>query len=423
MISEHDRIFKNLPHQKELTLKDAQEQGDWMGLGDLLAQKPDSLQSLVRASQIREKDDSGVIVSEKWNSLQGKDLTPFLVIDASRGVPGDVSALYLVYYETYKIIEGTLLTAFMVGSERGYIYMSADQPHAFEVMQRVVQEAYTEGLLGNNIMGTGFNFHLEVHLGSAAYVKYSADKMIDALAGERQPRGTLFGKPVLVHHVETVAALPTLLKKGVNWFASLGTPGSAGTKVFSLSGHVNRPCVFEERLGVSLRTTLEHHGGGVRGGWSHLNFIFPSGIGSPLLLRSFCQDLTLSYESLSSFHSFLGSGALVIGNGSLSLWAATCTAFSFFVHSPAESCLFCSKGLPVCEQLLKSLQGFDSNVAKENPIRKNLEQWTWKIAKRCQCGYADHALTVVKGYLRYGEGERSFDPLNSDSVNEALHAN
>ncbi|OFW69814.1 MAG: hypothetical protein A2621_03785 [Alphaproteobacteria bacterium RIFCSPHIGHO2_01_FULL_41_14] len=399
-MSNSPKIFKNLLTQQELNLEQSRQQGDWADLAELLNRGKKNLQKEISLSKVRERDHKAPLLSEKWQPL-GRN--PILVIDASRAVPGEVGFLHLIYYETYKIIEGALLAAFMVGSASGYFYVAADQRRAFSLIQKALDECYAVGLLGQNILGTGFSFHLQVHMGSTDYVSYSDDVLTDSLAGEKQPRGTLFGQPVLIHKVETLATIPTILRRGGEWFSALGTPHSTGTKVFSFSGHVNQPCVVEESFGVSLRSSLEQYAGGVRGGWSHLNFIFPSGLGSLPLPKSFCNDLVLSYEGIGAFHSWLGSGSIVVANGSVNWLMGTLIAMDFLGNIPVSGCLFCREGIPVCVGLLKEGQTRERKPEEDMKRTISLSTLSQQIETRCQCGYAAYALNPIKGYLRYSE--------------------
>lgn len=421
MISEHDKIFKNLPAQQELSLEQARQQGDWVGLADMLHRFKEELREVIRLAKVREKDETAFLISEKWN-LFIKEKPPILVIDGSQGVPGDVGFLHLIYYETYKIIEGALLTAFMMGSEVGYFYISSDQSRAVAIVQKALEACYAQGILGNNILGTNFSFHLYVHYGSTDYVSYSNEALIDFLAGEKQTTGTLFGKPVLIHKIETIASLPTILKRGGEWFSSLGTSQSAGTKVFSFSGHVNKPCVIEENFGVSLRSSLEQYAGGIRGGWSHLNFIFPGGLESPLLPHSFCNDLILSYEGVGAFHSSLGNGAIVVVNGSVKWIRATLTAMEFFEKVPMGACIFCVKGIPSILSLLREEKNKEKGKSEKDLMATQLKSLSQKIEERCSCGYARRALNPIKGYLLHSEDViiegKEYTHLESD-----IHAN
>lgn len=428
MISDRDRIFKNLPTEQELFAPQAREQGDWVDLESLLRRGRVDLYQSISESGLQEKDRWAENVSEKWHPYMGGQDKPYMVIDGGPGAPGEVGFLHLIYYETYKLVEGIILAAFVVDSPHAYIYVSADQKRAFDILERVIQEAYEAGILGENILGTGFTFNLHIHVGSSQYVSYHPHSVVHDLAGDEQPEGLLWGRKVVVHKVETVAALSTVLKRGKEWFLGLGTPGSRGTKIFSFSGHVNNPCVIEEQFGVLLRATLEHYADGVKGGWSHLNGIFPGGIASPFLMKSFCQDLTLSYEGMAKYHSFLGSGGMVIVNGSVSILTATLTALAFLAPFASKKCIFCSKGLNLCLGALREIQHHEKDLSFVVNLYGKLEELATRIKRRCQCGYAVEALHPIHRYLQYAQEEMAeiaipldgFDKPSGDEK-EALH--
>lgn len=396
MISDHDKIFKNLPNQQTLSLTQAQQQGDWVDLKKILVRSSDSLLEEVEKSQLREKDNIAQVVSEKWKPFLERENT-ILVFDASRASPGEVAFLHLLLYETHKVIEGALLTAFILGSERGYFYISSEYREAFEIMQKALEECYAQGLLGDHILGTNFFFHLHIHLGSSDYVSYRSQSLIDSLSGRNQPSETLFGHPVLIHKIETIASLSTLLRRGAGWFSSLGTTYSRGTKIFSFLGHVNNPCVVEESFGISLRSSIEKYAGGIKGGWPHLNVIFPGGLENAFLPRSSCDNLALSYEGLSSVHSCLGSGSIVAVNGSTNLMTATLSIMDFFKRVPSGCCLFCTKGMRQCIGLLKSISS--PQEQNRDSVMIALKDLCEKIENRCECGYGTHSLSPIKAYL------------------------
>jgi NADH:ubiquinone oxidoreductase subunit F (NADH-binding) len=397
MITEHDKIFKNLSAQQVLTLATSQQQGDWVDIKHLLTTSPGDLFLEIEKSQLREKDNTANLVSEKWRPFLKKQ-KPILLLDASRGVPGDIGFLHLLLYETHKIIEGALLTAFITGSERGYVYISAEYKEVFGVVQKALEECYAQNLLGDNILESGVSFHLHVHLGSRDYVGHHAQEMIDSLAGEKQPFGRLFEAPVLIHKIETVASLPAILKRGAEWFCTLGTPYSRGTKIFAFLGHVNKPCVVEESFGISLKTSIEKHAAGIKGGWPHLNFVFPGGLENSFLPKALCEPLMLSYEGVGAVHGCLGSGSVVVVNSSVDLMMVTRSSMNFFQRVPSSCCLFCTKGIKKCVDLLQPLQHVGQEET-DGKIASYLSDLCQKIENRCSCGYASHGLSPLRGYL------------------------
>jgi len=399
MIKAQDRIFQNLQNKEGIALEQSKKQGDWSEFDSFLRREKEDLFDIISSSRLRERDRKSKLVSEKWQTFFEKEEESFLVIDGSRGIPGDTVSVQLMTYEAYKIIEGAVLTAFILGIDVGYIYVPALQKESIQIIKKALRESYAAHFLGNNIQGTDFSFHLHLHFGSSEYVSYTESSLVSSLAGKSQEVGLLFEKPVLVHKVETIATIPTILRRGGDWFSSLGTLESTGTKVFSISGHVNKPCIIEEALGIPLKTMLDYHAGGVRGGWPHLNAVFPNGASDSFLPKPLCDEVLLSYEGLSSSSS-LGNGAVVVVNRSVDLEKVVLTFLQFFLQASSSHCIFCVKKVAWCAEILENLIKTSPEEDRELIIKK-MKSLSDEVEKECLCGQAEQSLSSMKGLFKY----------------------
>ena len=286
MLSDKDRIFTNLYGFADIGLAGARSRGDWDGTKALMARGRESIIDEVKASGLRGRGGAGFSAGMKW-SFMPKEEGPrphFLVVNADEGEPGTCKDREVLRNDPHKLVEGSLLAGFAIGAHTGYIYIRGEFVREAEALQQAIDEAYEAGLLGPDACGSGWAYDLYVHRGAGAYICGEESALIESLEGKKgQPRLKppfpanvgLYGCPTTVNNVETIAAVPTILRRGSKWFAGLGRPNNAGTKLFCISGHVNKPCTVEEEMGISLKELIETHAGGVKGGWNNLLAVIP----------------------------------------------------------------------------------------------------------------------------------------------------
>ena len=219
----------------------------------------------------------------------------YLVVNADESEPGTCKDRDIIRHDPHALIEGSLLAGFAMRAHVGYIYIRGEFYNEAVVLQRAIDEATEAGLIGRNACGSGWDFFLHVHRGAGAYICGEETAMLNSLEGKKgMPRLKppfpaavgLYGCPTTVNNVESIAVVPTILRRGASWFSALGRPKNAGTKLFCISGHVNKPCNVEEELGIPLRELIETYAGGVRGGWDNLLAVIPGGSSVPLLPKS-----------------------------------------------------------------------------------------------------------------------------------------
>jgi NADH-quinone oxidoreductase subunit F len=224
-------------------------------------------------------------------------------------------------HDPHKLLEGCLIAGFAMGAETAYIYIRPQFHHEANVLEAAIQEARDAGLLGDNACGSGWRFDIHVHRGAGAYICGEETALIESLEGKKgQPRlkppfpaaSGLYGRPSTVNNVESIAVAPAIMRRGASWFAGMGRENNTGTKLFCLSGHVNKPCNVEEEMSIPLKELIEKHAGGVRGGWDNLLAVIPGGSSVPCLPNSICNDILMDFDSLKDARSGLGTAAVIV---------------------------------------------------------------------------------------------------------------
>src|SRR5215218_1931879 len=294
MLEDKDRIFKNLYGLQEWGLKGARARGAWDGTKEILARGRDALINEMKASGQRGRGGAGFPTGMKWSFMpkESKDGRPsYLVINADESEPGTCKDREIMRHDPHLLVEGCLIASFAMGANAAYIYIRGEYIAEREALQRAIDEAYDAGLIGprNN---TGFPFDLYLHHGAGAYICGEETALLESLEGKKgMPRMKppfpanmgLYGCPTTVNNVESIAVAGTILRRGAAWFAGIGNPNNVGTKLFCISGHVDRPCNVEEAMGLTFRELIDKHCGGIRGGWDNLLGVIPGGSSVPIV--------------------------------------------------------------------------------------------------------------------------------------------
>lgn len=287
-LEDKDRIFTNLYGFQDWGVKGALKRGDWDGTKDFLAKGQDWIIEQVKASGLRGRGGAGFPTGLKWSFMPKEpreDRPSYLVINADESEPGSCKDREIIRHDPHKLIEGALIAGFAMRAKAAYIYIRGEFIREAETLFAAVEQAYDKGLIGKNACGSGYDFDVYVHRGAGAYICGEETALLESLEGKKgQPRlkppfpagAGLYGCPTTVNNVESIAVVPTILRRGAEWFAGFGRPNNLGTKLFQISGHVNTPCVVEETMGISFRELIEKHGGGIRGGWDNLLAVIPA---------------------------------------------------------------------------------------------------------------------------------------------------
>jgi len=325
MLKDEDRIFKNLYNDLGEDVSSAQKRGDWSNTKELCSKGRAWIINEIKASELRGRGGAGFPTGLKW-SFAPKEVGSkphYLVINADESEPGTCKDRDILRFEPHKLIEGCLITSYAINAHICYIYTRGEFSNEGQKLQKAINEAYDKKLIGKNACDTGWDFDIYIHYGAGAYICGEETALLESLEGKKGlPRLKppfpalvgLYGCPTIVNNVETIAVVPTILRKGAKWFASLGKPKNTGTKIFCISGDVNNPCNVEEEMSIPLKDLIEKHAGGVIGGWNNLQAVIPGGSSMPLLPKNVCETIKMDFDSLIKAKSGLGTAGVIVIN-------------------------------------------------------------------------------------------------------------
>jgi NADH-quinone oxidoreductase subunit F len=408
MLNDADRIYQNLYGQQDWRLQAARARGDWNGITEILARGRDALIEEMKSSGMRGRGGAGFPPGLKWSFMpkQSDGRPSYLVVNADESEPGTCKDRDIIRHEPHKLVEGCLIAGFAMGATTGYIYIRGEYFRESEHLQTAIDEAYAAGLLGDNAAGSGWNFNLFVHRGAGAYICGEESALLESLEGKKgMPRMKppfpaamgVYGCPTTVNNVESIAGVPTIMRRGAAWFATLGRPKNSGTKLFSISGHVNRPCNVEEELGIPLRDLIEKHAGGVRGGWDNLQAIIPGGASMKILPAALCNDVLMDFDSLKEAGSGLGSGAVIVMDKSADVIKAIWRLAKFFKHESCGQCTPCREGTGWIMRMMGRLVEGSGEISDIDL----LEQVVRQMEGHTICPFGDAAAWPIQGMLKH----------------------
>jgi len=407
-LSDKDRIFTNLYGTQPWNLSAARMRGDWDGTRDYIAKGRDWLIEEVKNSGLRGRGGAGFPTGMKWSFMPKQtDGRPcYLVVNADESEPGTCKDRDIIRHDPHKLIEGCLIAGFAMGASAGYIYIRGEYYNESVVLEAAIAEAYEAGLLGKNACGSGYDFELYVHRGAGAYICGEETALIESLEGKKgMPRLKppfpaavgLYGCPTTVNNVETISVVPTILRRGPAWFSSFGRPKNAGTKVFCISGHVNKPCNVEAEMSIPLRELIERYAGGVRGGWDNLLAVIPGGSSVPLLPKAICDDVLMDFDALREHKSGLGTAGVIVMDKSTDVVRAIARLAHFYKHESCGQCTPCREGTGWMKRVMDRMVRGDAEI-EEIDI---LEQVTRQVEGHTICALGDAAAWPIQGLIRH----------------------
>ena len=410
MLADKDRIFTNLYGQFDWRLDGAQgarKRGDWDGTKDLVAKGRDWIVNEVKASGLRGRGGAGFPTGLKWSFMpKQSDRPTYLVVNADESEPGTCKDRDIIRHDPHKLIEGCLLASVGMGAHHCYIYIRGEFVNEAKVLQAAIDEAYAAGLVGKNACGSGYDFDIYLHRGAGAYICGEETALLESLEGKKgQPRlkppfpaGVgLYGCPSTVNNVETIAVVPTILHRGGAWFAGIGRPKNEGTKVFCISGHVEKPCNVEEAMGIPLRELIDKHAGGVRGGWDNLLAVIPGGSSVPVIPKSICDTVLMDFDALRDVKSGLGTAAVIVMDKSTDIIKAIARLSQFYKHESCGQCTPCREG---AGWMWRVMERMVQGKAEPREIDMLLEV-SFEIEGHTICALGDAAAWPVQGLIRH----------------------
>jgi NADH-quinone oxidoreductase subunit F len=430
VLEDKDRIFTNLYGFHDWTLEGAKNRGAWNATKDMLDLGRDWIITNVKNSGLRGRGGAGFSTGLKWSFMpkEVKDRPHYLVVNADESEPGTCKDREIMRHDPHLLIEGCLIASFAMQAHACYIYLRGEYVLERQRMEAAVRQAYEAKLIGKNNIH-GWDFDVYIHHGAGAYICGEETALLESLEGKKgQPRlkppfpagAGLYGCPTTVNNVESIAVVGTILRRGAEWFAGFGRPNNTGTKIMSISGHVNRPCNVEEAMSIPLRQLLEDHCGGVRGGWDNLKAIIPGGSSVPLITREMSETALMDFDSLREMRSGLGTAAVIVMDQSTDLVRAIARISYFYKHESCGQCTPCREGTGWMWRVLDRMA---IGEADPSEIDLLLEVST-QIEGHTICALGDAAAWPVQGLIRHfrHEIEERISSYRSRRANFAGHA-
>ena len=388
---------------KSWTLGTYTDHGGYAGLTKALAREPGDIVQAIKDSGLRGRGGAGFPTGMKWGFLPKDDGLPrYLVVNADESEPGTCKDIPTMLSAPHTLVEGIVITSYAIGCNHAFIYIRGEVAHAYRRVLNAVAEAYEAGHLGQNIHGTGFDLDVTVHAGAGAYICGEETALLDSLEGRRgQPRlkppfpavAGLYARPTVVNNVESIASVPSIIDRGVDWFTSMGTERSKGMGFFSLSGHVTNPGQFEAPLGITLRELLEM-AGGMREGHT-LKFWTPGGSSTPMFTQDHL-DTPLDYEAVGAAGSMLGTRALQIFDETTCVVRAVMRWTEFYKHESCGKCTPCREGTFWLTAILKRIEHGQGTQADIQQLLDTCDS----ILGRAFCALGDGATSSISSSVK-----------------------
>jgi NADH-quinone oxidoreductase subunit F len=407
MLADSDRIFTNLDGSEPWALNGARMRGVWDRTASLVDKGQAWIVEEIRKSGLRGRGGGGFPTAQKWAFKPEPSGKPhYLIVNADESEPGTCKDREILRNDPHRLLEGILCASAAVHARTCFIYMRGEFQAEAARVQTAIDEAYDAGLLGRKAAGSGWDCDVILHRGAGAYICGEETALVESLEGKKgQPRNKppfpskigLYDCPTTVNNVETIAVVPEILRRGASWFAGIGRPNNTGTKLFCISGHVNRPCVVEEAMGIPLRELIEKHAGGVRGGWDNLLAVIPGGASQALLPKEICDTVLMDFDSLRAAQSGLGTAGVIVMDKSTDIIEAIARLSHFYMHESCGQCAPCREGTGWIWRTMQRMVKGDADVEE---IDKLLDVAN-EIEGHTICTLGDSAAWPVQGLIRH----------------------
>jgi len=401
-------LTKRWGEPESWTLQTYERTDGYQGLRKALGMPQDDIIQMVKDAGLRGRGGAGFPTGMKWGFIpQGDGKPHYLVVNADEGEPGTCKDAPLMMADPHSLVEGIVISSYAVRSNHAFIYLRGELVHAGRRLQRAIDEAYAAGYLGKNILGSGFDLELTLHRGAGAYICGEETALLDSLEGYRgQPRlrppfpatHGLYQSPTVVNNVETIASVPFIVLGGVEWYRSMGSEKSPGPKIYSISGHVNRPGQFELPMGTTLRTIIDL-AGGIRDG-HELKAWTPGGSSTPLLTAEHL-DVPLDFEGVRDAGSLLGTTALMIMDETVCMVKTCLRLTQFYAHESCGKCTPCREGTYWLEQILARLEQGTGSADDIDTLLDTCDN----IFGRAFCALGDGATSPIVSGIKYFRDE------------------
>lgn len=406
--SEKLHLFRYVEDPEQYKVATYEAHGGYQAWKKVLSgMSPQEVIEEVKKSGLRGRGGAGFPTGMKWGFIPKDSPKPrYLVCNADESEPGTCKDRVLLERDPHAVIEGMAIAAYAIGCHTMFIYIRGEFNHAIDRMNAAKEEAYARGHLGKNIYGSGYDLDMIVHSGGGAYICGEETALLNSLEGARGMSRIrppfpaiegLYACPTIVNNVESLASVPHIINRGGDWYHSLGTEKSAGTKIFSLSGHVNRPGNYEVELGFPLKKLIydPEYGGGIIGG-KKLKGVIPGGSSTPMLTPEMIEDVKLDYESLMEAGSMLGSGAVIVFHEETCIVWVVLRLIHFYRHESCGKCTPCRQGTAWLEKIIERIE---HGLGKPGDIEL-IEDICGNILGRTICPLGDAAVMPIQSAIK-----------------------
>jgi NADH-quinone oxidoreductase subunit F len=366
---------------------------------------PDQVVEMIKKSGLRGRGGAGFPTGLKWSFIPKDPQVPkYLCCNADESEPGTFKDRQLIDRDPHQMLEGLIIACYAIGAHVAYIYIRGEFSYGVTVLEKAVHEARRQELIGKNILGSGYDLEVYLHRGAGAYICGEETALLESIEGKRgMPRFKppfpathgLYGKPTVVNNVETLANVPHIINRGAEWYASIGTPKSTGTRIFSVSGHVKRPGNYEVPMGIPLRELIYGYAGGIRGD-RRLKAIIPGGASASFFTPDHL-DVKLDFEEVAKAGSMLGSGGVTVMDETTCIVWAAMNLLQFFHHESCGKCTPCREGSFWLHSVLKRIEG-GKGRQEDLDLMARLSN---NIGGKTICAFGDAEIAPVLSTLKY----------------------
>jgi NADH-quinone oxidoreductase subunit F len=403
--------FRTLHLDQSWTLAAYEKAGGYQILRKILAEKipGEKIIAELKTSALRGRGGAGFPTGLKWSFMINNPApVKYVICNSDEGEPGTCKDREILRYNPHAVIEGMAIAGYTMGAKAGYNYIRGEFWEPYERFEAALKEAYAAGLLGKNILGAGVDFDLYTHLGAGAYICGEETALIESIEGKKgQPRYKppfpanvgLYGKPTTINNTETFASVPSILANGGEWFLGLGKPNNGGSKLFSVSGHVNKPGNYEVPMGTPFADLLAM-AGGVRHGHT-LKAVIPGGSSTPVLPGHIMMDVTMDYDSIAKAGSMLGAGSVIVMDNSTCMVKALARIAHFYYEESCGQCTPCREGTGWLARVVHRIEHGEGRP-EDLDLLDNVAN---KIMGRTICALGDAAAMPVISFIKHFRDE------------------
>ncbi len=403
--------FRTLHLEKPWTLESYRSVGGYEVVKKILTEQTpvNDLIEELKLSALRGRGGAGFPTGLKWSFMpRNAEGQKYIVCNSDEGEPGTCKDRDILRYNPHQLIEGMIIAAYCIGASKGYNYIRGEFAEPIKRFEGALEEAYAEGLLGKDLFGSGFDFDLNAHYGGGAYVCGEETALLESIEGKKgQPRFKppfpagfgLYGRPTTINNTETLSSVPVILAKGGQWFLDMGKPNNGGTKLFCVSGHVNKPGNYEVPMGMPFAELLEM-AGGVRNGHK-LKAVIPGGSSTPVLPAEIIMETDMDYDSISKAGSMLGAGSVIVMDETTCMVKVLARLSHFYAEESCGQCTPCREGTG---WLAKVMHRIEHGQGRQEDLDL-LDDVAGRIRGRTICALGDAAAMPVQGFLKHYRDE------------------